>query len=45
MKKELSLRDIDRIIEMGWEDRTPLMRLACSLDLKSKRSLPSCETT
>ena len=23
MRKELSLRDIDRIIEMGWEDRTP----------------------
>ena len=25
MKKELSLRDIDRIIEMGWEDRTPFV--------------------
>ncbi|PPK86213.1 uncharacterized protein (TIGR03643 family) [Neolewinella xylanilytica] len=23
MDKELSLRDIDRIIEMAWEDRTP----------------------
>ena len=31
MNKELSLEDIDRIIEMGWEDRTPFDAITCLL--------------
>ncbi len=36
MKKELSLRDIDRIIEMGWEDRTPFDAITMQFGLKEE---------
>ena len=36
MKKELSLRDIDRIIEMGWEDRTPFDAITMEFGLKEQ---------
>lgn len=36
MKKELSLRDIDRIIEMGWEDRTPFDAITTQFGLKEQ---------
>ena len=36
MKKELSLRDIDRIIEMGWEDRTPFDAISVQFGLKEQ---------
>ena len=36
MKKELSLRDIDRIIEMGWEDRTPFDAISMQFGLKQQ---------
>ena len=36
MKKELSLRDIERIIEMGWEDRTPFDAISMQFGLKEQ---------
>ena len=36
MKKDLSLRDIDRIIEMGWEDRTPFDAITMQFGLKEQ---------
>lgn len=36
IKKELSLRDIDRIIEMGWEDRTPFDAISMQFGLKEQ---------
>ena len=36
MKKELSLRDIDRIIEMGWEDRTPFDAISMQFGRKEQ---------
>ena len=36
MRKELSLRDIDRIIEMGWEDRTPFDAITMQFGLKEQ---------
>jgi uncharacterized protein (TIGR03643 family) len=36
MKKELSLIDIDRIIEMGWEDRTPFDAITMQFGLKEQ---------
>tara|TARA_B100001093_G_scaffold121111_2_gene113969 strand:- start:418 stop:696 length:279 start_codon:yes stop_codon:yes gene_type:complete len=36
MRKELSLRDIDRIIEMGWEDRTPFDAIMIQFGLKEQ---------
>ena len=36
MKKVLSLRDIDRIIEMGWEDRTPFDAITMQFGLKEQ---------
>ena len=36
MKKKLSLRDIDRIIEMGWEDRTPFDAITMQFGLKEQ---------
>ena len=36
MKKELSLRNIDRIIEMGWEDRTPFDAISMQFGLKEQ---------
>ena len=36
MKKELSLRDIDRIIEMGWEDRTPFDAITMQFGIKEQ---------
>ena len=36
MKKELRLRDIDRIIEMGWEDRTPFDAITTQFGLKEQ---------
>ena len=38
-KKSLTEEQIDRVIEMAWEDRTPLMRYSFNSDLKNKRSL------
>lgn len=38
MKKSISLRDIDidRVIEMAWEDRTPFEAIEYQFDLKEK---------
>ena len=39
MRKELSLRDIDRIIEMGWEDRTPFDAIMIQFGLKEQEGI------
>ena len=40
MKENLTIKDIDRIIEMAWEDRTPFEAITFSLEfLKLKPSL------
>ena len=39
MKKELSLRDIDRIIEMGWEDRTTFDAISMQFGLKEQEAV------
>lgn len=36
MKKELSIRDIDRVIEMAWEDRTPFDAILMQFGLTEK---------
>ncbi len=36
MKKELTLRAIDRIIEMAWEDRTPFDAITLQFGLKEQ---------
>ncbi len=36
MKKELTEQDIDRIIEMGWEDRTPFDAIKLQFGLKEQ---------
>ena len=36
MKKELTAQDIDRIIEMGWEDRTPFDAIKLQFGLKEQ---------
>jgi len=36
MKKELSGRDIDRIIEMAWEDRTPFDAILMQFGISEK---------
>ncbi|MBP2833235.1 TIGR03643 family protein [Aquimarina sp. U1-2] len=36
MQKELSIRDIDRIIEMAWEDRTPFDAILVQFGLKEQ---------
>ena len=36
MKHNLSERDIDRIIEMGWEDRTPFDAITLQFGLKEQ---------
>ncbi len=36
MKKELFIRDIDRIIEMAWEDRTPFDAIVIQFGLKEQ---------
>ncbi|GAA0723885.1 TIGR03643 family protein [Aquimarina litoralis] len=36
MQKELSIRDIDRIIEMAWEDRTPFDAILMQFGLKEQ---------
>lgn len=36
MKKELTPQDIDRIIEMGWEDRTPFDAITLQFGLKEQ---------
>ncbi len=36
MKKDLSIRDIDRIIEMAWEDRTPFDAILMQFGLKEQ---------
>ncbi|MBQ4820405.1 TIGR03643 family protein [Aquimarina sp. MMG016] len=36
MKKELSIRNIDRIIEMAWEDRTPFDAILIQFGLKEQ---------
>ncbi len=36
MKKELTARDIDRIVEMGWEDRTPFDAIKLQFGLKEQ---------
>jgi uncharacterized protein (TIGR03643 family) len=35
-KKEFSERDLDRIIEMAWEDRTPFEAILFQFDLAEK---------
>ncbi len=36
MQKDLSTRDIDRIIEMAWEDRTPFDAILIQFALKEQ---------
>ncbi len=36
MKKELNEKEIDRIIEMGWEDRTPFDAIKMQFGLKEQ---------
>jgi len=36
MKKELTEKDIDRIVEMGWEDRTPFDAIKLQFGLKEQ---------
>ena len=36
LDKHLSLEDLDRIIEMAWEDRTPFEAISYQFDLKEK---------
>jgi uncharacterized protein (TIGR03643 family) len=36
MKKELTAQDIDRIVEMGWEDRTPFDAIKLQFGLKEQ---------
>lgn len=36
MKKKLTARDIDRIVEMGWEDRTPFDAIKLQFGLKEQ---------
>lgn len=36
MKKELTDKDIDRIVEMGWEDRTPFDAIKMQFGLKEQ---------
>ncbi|MBW1296625.1 TIGR03643 family protein [Aquimarina litoralis] len=36
IQKELSIRDIDRIIEMAWEDRTPFDAILLQFGLKEQ---------
>jgi len=36
IQKELSIRDIDRIIEMAWEDRTPFDAILFQFGLKEQ---------
>ncbi len=36
MKKDLSIRDIDRIIEMAWEDRTPFDAILMQFGLREQ---------
>lgn len=36
IQKELSIRDIDRIIEMAWEDRTPFDAILMQFGLKEQ---------
>jgi len=36
MKKELSEEEIDRVIEMAWEDRTPFEAIKFQFDLAEK---------
>ena len=36
MKKEFSERDLDRVIEMAWEDRTPFEAILFQFQLTEK---------
>lgn len=36
LKPDLSLREIDRIVEMAWEDRTPFDLIQKQFDLQEK---------
>ena len=36
MRKDLTPREIDRIIEMGWEDRTPFDAITLQFGLKEQ---------
>ncbi len=36
MKKDLTIQDIDRIIEMAWEDRTPFDAITFQFGLKEQ---------
>ncbi|MHA7059446.1 TIGR03643 family protein [Aquimarina sp. M1] len=36
MGKELTMRDIDRVIEMAWEDRTPFDAILMQFGLKEQ---------
>ncbi|AXT53826.1 TIGR03643 family protein [Aquimarina sp. BL5] len=37
MQKDLTIRDIDRIIEMAWEDRTPFDAILMQFGLKEQQ--------
>ncbi|MEX0287963.1 MAG: TIGR03643 family protein [Flavobacteriaceae bacterium] len=43
-KKALSLRAIDRIIEMAWEDRTPFEAILYQFDLNEKQVIKLMRT-
>ncbi|WP_027392870.1 TIGR03643 family protein [Aquimarina latercula] len=36
MQKDLTIRDVDRIIEMAWEDRTPFDAILIQFGLKEQ---------
>ncbi len=39
MKKELTERDIDRIIEMAWEDRTPFEAIRFQFGISEQQTI------
>ena len=44
--KQFNIEQLDRIIEMAWEDRTPFDAILFQFGIKrAKKSLRSCETT
>lgn len=45
MKKELSERDLDRVIEMAWEDRTPFEAILFQFQLTEKEVIETMRRT
>ncbi|MAU26019.1 MAG: TIGR03643 family protein [Muricauda sp.] len=39
MKKEITERELDRIIEMAWEDRTPFEAIAAQFGLSEQETI------